>query len=237
MKNICIHTGSVYHAAGQDVTAVGGELIAVVLAADVCHFCVKTEFDAVCGSIFCECNVQTERADNAAGRTVDGSDDFLGEVRLHLMNFVLHLRSGYPGFCWQCPARRGLPASGGPPRRSRRSGNRFCGIQNPALWRRFHQFISRTFISDIRVRVYSRYRVDDGAVGFGSAAADVLLFFHNTNGERLYLESSRAQALPETPAPMITTSYIVFSSLKSHADHTSFLMCFSAWLSSLTFNL
>ena len=88
VKNICIHTGSVYHAAGQDVTAVGGELIAVVLAADVCHFCVKTEFDAVCGSIFCECNVQTERADNAAGRTVDGSDDFLGEVRLHLMNFV-----------------------------------------------------------------------------------------------------------------------------------------------------
>ena len=88
VKNVCIYTGSVYHAAGQDVTAVGGELIAVVFAADICHLCIKTEFNTVCGSIFRECNVQTERADNAAGRTVDGSDDFLGKVWLHLMNFA-----------------------------------------------------------------------------------------------------------------------------------------------------
>ena len=71
----------------------------------------------------------------------------------------VHLRSGYPGFCWKCPARRGLPASGGPPRRSRRSGNRFCGIQNPALWRAVPSvhFPGRSSLTS-GFRVYSRYR-------------------------------------------------------------------------------
>lgn len=61
--------------------------------------------------------------------------------------------------------------------------------------------------------------------------------FSTTQMERLYLESSRAQALPETPGT--NDHYIIhsFSSLKEPCRSDIISDVLSAWLSSLTFNL
>ena len=46
------------------------------------------------------------------------------------------------------------------------------------------------------------------------AKAERNLSYATTQMDRLYFESSLAQALPDTPAPIITTSYMLFSFYK-----------------------
>ena len=78
--------------------------------------------------------------------------------------------------------------------------------------------------------------MNDGAVGFGSAAADVLLFFHNTNGE---IVSGKFTCTGASRDAGTNDHYIIhsFSSLKEPCRSYIISDVFSAWLSSLTFNL
>ena len=45
---------------------------------------------------------------------------------------------------------------------------------------------------------------------------DSYILLNTTQMDRLYFESSLAQALPDTPAPIITTSYMLFSPTNLH---------------------
>ena len=72
-----VHAGSVDDDFCLNVTLIGRQAKTVVDFGDCQDLCVEQKLDAVDSCIFCQCNIEPKRTDDAAGGTVDGTDCFV----------------------------------------------------------------------------------------------------------------------------------------------------------------